>query len=48
MIIVGHGAYGTVVAARDLEIKDKNKQYVAIKKIERVFDHKIFAKRTLR
>ena len=30
------------------EIKDKNKQYVAIKKIERVFDHKIFAKRTLR
>lgn len=39
---VGQGAYGIVVAAKD---KD---ELVAIKKIDKAFEHKIFAKRTLR
>lgn len=40
----GSGAYGTVVIADDAQ-KDYQ---VAIKKIERAFEHKLFAKRTLR
>ena len=48
---VGSGAYGVVVAA-----KDKNDEsaengasgLVAIKKIEKAFEHKVFALRTLR
>jgi serine/threonine protein kinase len=40
----GSGAYGTVVIADDT---NKNIQ-IAIKKIERAFEHKLFAKRTLR
>lgn len=40
----GSGAYGTVVIADDTH-KD---QQVAIKKIERAFEHKLFTKRTLR
>ena len=40
----GSGAYGTVVIADDT---NKGKQ-VAIKKIERAFEHKLFTKRTLR
>ena len=40
----GSGAYGTVVIADDTQ-KD---QQVAIKKIERAFEHKLFTKRTLR
>ena len=46
--LVGQGAYGIVVAAKDKEVKDKNKELVAIKKIDKAFEHKIFAKRTLR
>lgn len=42
--IVGRGAYGVVVAA---QIKGTDKM-VAIKKISKAFEHKIFAKRTLR
>ena len=42
--LVGQGAYGIVVAARDRETDD----FVAIKKIEKAFDHKIIIKRTLR
>ena len=41
---VGQGAYGIVVAAVD----NRDKKNVAIKKIEKAFDHKIFTKRTLR
>lgn len=41
---VGQGAYGIVVAAVD----QRNKVNVAIKKIEKAFEHKIFTKRTLR
>lgn len=37
-----------VVAARDKDIKDSESPMVAIKKIEKAFEHKIFTKRTLR
>lgn len=37
-----------VVAARDRESKDKDRNLVAIKKIDKAFEHKIFTKRTLR
>lgn len=43
---VGQGAYGIVVAARDKT--KQNEEVVAIKKIEKAFEHKIFTKRTLR
>lgn len=46
--VIGQGAYGIVVAAKDKECKDKTKELVAIKKIDKAFEHKIFAKRTLR
>jgi len=42
--VMGSGAYGVVVSARDT----KSNQLVAIKKIEKAFDHSTFAKRTLR
>jgi len=45
---VGQGAYGIVVAARDKTIQSKEKSYLAIKKIEKAFEHKIFTKRTIR
>ena len=41
---VGSGAYGVVAAARDSATGD----VVAIKKIERAFEHQTFTKRTLR
>lgn len=46
--LVGQGAYGIVVAAKDKLATDKTKELVAIKKIDKAFEHKIFAKRTLR
>lgn len=42
--IVGSGAYGVVVSARD----KRTGEMVAIKKIEKAFDHPTFTKRTLR
>jgi len=42
--IVGSGAYGIVVSARD----KRTGEMVAIKKIEKAFDHPTFTKRTLR
>ena len=45
---MGQGAYGVVVAAKDLEADDPEDNLVAIKKIERAFDHKVFMQRTLR
>lgn len=42
--IVGRGAYGIVTAAKNKETNDM----VAIKRISKAFEHKIFAKRTLR
>lgn len=45
---VGSGAYGVVVAAKDLQSDDGESNLVAIKKIEKAFEHKVFAQRTLR
>jgi len=45
---VGSGAYGVVVAARDTLNEDTENNLVAIKKIEKAFEHKVFAQRTLR
>ena len=42
--MLGSGAYGIVCEACDYNTKRK----VAIKKTERVFDHELLAKRTLR
>jgi serine/threonine protein kinase len=40
---VGSGAYGIVVAAKDLKAEDQSNNLVAIKKIEKAFEHKVFA-----
>jgi len=40
---VGSGAYGVVVAAKDLDAEDQENNLVAIKKIEKAFEHKVFA-----
>ena len=40
---VGSGAYGVVVAAKDLKAEDETNNLVAIKKIEKAFEHKVFA-----
>ncbi len=45
---VGQGAYGIVVAARDKTSEDEETALIAIKKIEKAFEHRIFTKRTLR
>ena len=45
---VGSGAYGVVVAAKDTQAEDEENNLVAIKKIEKAFEHKVFALRTLR
>lgn len=45
---VGSGAYGVVVAAKDTSIEDETNNLVAIKKIEKAFEHKVFTLRTLR
>jgi serine/threonine protein kinase len=44
--VLGSGAYGTVVSAWDT--KKGKEQKIAIKKIERTFEHHLYAKRTLR
>ena len=44
---VGSGAYGVVVAAKDSNEQSEN-NLVAIKKIEKAFEHKVFTLRTLR
>ena len=47
--IAGQGAYGFVIAVKDRLQKLKGEDSTfAIKKIERAFEHRIFAKRTLR
>jgi serine/threonine protein kinase len=45
--LIGSGAYGVVVAVRNRDDENKENQY-AIKKIEKAFEHKVFAQRTLR
>ena len=44
---VGSGAYGVVVAAKDSNEQSET-NLVAIKKIEKAFEHKVFTLRTLR
>ena len=39
---MGQGAYGIVVAAKDLKAEDPEHNLCAIKKIERAFEHKVF------
>jgi len=48
--MIGSGAYGIVVAAKDHSDLDENgkPKLVAIKKIIKAFEHRIFALRTLR
>jgi len=45
---VGQGAYGMVVAAKDKTLSEAENPLIAIKKIEKAFEHKIFTRRTLR
>lgn len=45
---MGSGAYGIVVAAKDHQAEDPEENLIAIKKIERAFEHKTFMQRTLR
>jgi len=45
---VGQGAYGLVVAAKNKATPKGQPSLLAIKKIEKAFEHRIFAKRTLR
>ena len=49
--ILGHGAYGIVVAARDQEVPkgaSGEDNLVAIKKIVKAFEHRVFSLRTYR
>jgi serine/threonine protein kinase len=45
---IGSGAYGVVVAAKDTRESGDENNHVAIKKIEKAFEHKVFTLRTLR
>jgi len=48
--LLGHGAYGVVVAARDTmkSFSTEGSNLVAIKKIVRAFEHRVFSLRTYR
>ena len=47
--VMGAGAYGTVIAAKNLnDERMEPENLVAIKKMQKVFEHRIFAQRTLR
>jgi serine/threonine protein kinase len=49
--LIGYGAYGVVVAAKDTSIpenKEGESNLVAIKKIVKAFDHRVFSLRTYR
>lgn len=48
ILLVGSGAYGIVIACEDLKANNEDLKNVAIKKIERTFEHRFYAKRTLR
>jgi len=43
MDTIGTGAYGVVVSAKDLDSENEGSDLVAIKKIEKTFDHNVFA-----
>lgn len=44
--LIGSGAYGVVCAVQN-KLSDTKEKY-AVKKIEKAFEHKVFAQRTLR
>ena len=46
-LLVGKGSYGIVAAAKD-NLAPPSKRLIAIKKIEKAFQQKLFTKRTLR
>lgn len=51
--LIGYGAYGIVVAAKDTSLADTGKEgaesnLVAIKKIVKAFEHRVFSLRTYR
>jgi serine/threonine protein kinase len=50
--LIGYGAYGVVVAAKDTSIPENKEggesNLVAIKKIVKAFDHRVFSLRTYR
>lgn len=47
---IGQGAYGVVVAAKDLSVEESSGEsnLVAIKKIVKAFEHRVFSLRTYR
>jgi serine/threonine protein kinase len=48
---LGSGAYGTVCAAKEIGVDENGQRteaFVAIKKINKVFEHRVYAQRTLR
>jgi serine/threonine protein kinase len=49
--LIGYGAYGIVVAAKDTSLADNKEgesNLVAIKKIVKAFEHRVFSLRTYR
>ena len=46
--LIGYGAYGIVVAAKDTTLPEGDGNLVAIKKIVKAFDHRVFSLRTYR
>ena len=49
--LIGYGAYGIVVAAKDTSMADNKEgesNLVAIKKIVKAFEHRVFSLRTYR
>ncbi len=47
-LLVGKGAYGVVVSAVDETETEEEFSKVAIKKIDKIFEHSVYAKRCLR
>lgn len=45
---MGSGAYGVVLQVEDTAYVDESRKDIAIKKIEKTFQHRFFAKRALR
>jgi hypothetical protein len=46
--LVGQGSYGVVMLTEDTSEENEKDRYVALKKIEKAFEHRVFTKRTLR
>jgi serine/threonine protein kinase len=46
--LIGYGAYGVVVAAKDKTIPEGEQNLTAVKKIVKAFDHRVFSLRTYR